>query len=198
MCRTLANKLQVLLWSVTLPTYILLLTSRLKPEVDGTDLILSRLLMALVVLEYFADQQQWNYQEAKKQYQKTARVPNGWTRAQMDRGFNTSGLWRFSRHPNFAAEQAIWILLYQWSCIQTNTLWNYSCAGVIGYILVFQGSTPITEWISGGKYPEYRSYQERVGKFLPSILGAGWNEQEMENLGPKHTAQVKKEGNKNA
>lgn len=142
--------------------------------------------MALVVFEYFADQQMWNYQSAKKEYQETAKVPAGWTRAQMDRGFVVSGLWRYSRHPNFAAEQSIWILLYTWSCFASGTLstpWNYTAVGVVGYILVFVGSTPLTEQISSGKYPEYRVYQERVGRFLPKLFGKGWNEAEMERLG---------------
>lgn len=186
-----ADTLKVLLWSVTLPTYVLLLSSQLQPEMTWTDTIIARLLMALVILTYFADQQQWNYHVAKKEYLKTAKVPAGWTRAQVDRGFNTTGLWKYSRHPNFAAEQSIWILLYQWSCFQSQTLYNWTCAGVIAYVMVFQGSTPITEWISKGKYPEYGLYQERVGQFFPKLSGKGWNEQEMETLGPKYAEQVK-------
>lgn len=159
----------------------------------ATDLVFSRLLIALVVFEYFADGQMWNYQQAKKEYQKTAKVPDGWTRAQMDRGFITTGLWAFSRHPNFAAEQAIWILLYQWSCVETHSYWNWTFVGVLNYVMVFQGSTPITEWISGSKYPEYRLYQERVGKFIPSLLGSYWDEEEMKVLGPKAAAAAKKQ-----
>ena len=63
----------------------------------------ARALIGLVVVEWFADGQQWNYHQAKHSYQKTAKVPAGWTRAQMERGFNTTGLWKYSRHPNFAA-----------------------------------------------------------------------------------------------
>lgn len=186
-----AKTRKVLLWSVTLPTYVLLLASQLRPEMGMTDIIIARVLMALVVFEYFADQQQWNYQNAKKEYLRTAKVPAGWTRAQMDRGFVTTGLWKYSRHPNFAAEQSIWILLYQWSCFQSDTLYNWTCAGVIGYVLVFQGSTPLTEWISSQKYPEYGLYQERVGQFVPSPFGRGWSEEEMESLGPKYVEQAK-------
>ena len=50
---------------------------------------------------------------------------------------------------------------------------------MISYLLVFQGSTPITEYISKSKYPEYAQYQKKVGRFLPSIFG-GWNEAEAE------------------
>lgn len=183
----------MLLWSVTLPTYVLLLTSRLQPQLTGSDQLFSRSLMALVVFEYFADGQMWNYQQAKKEYQKTAKVPAGWTRAQMDRGFISTGLWKYSRHPNFAAEQAIWILLYQWACYESHTMWNWTCVGVIAYVGVFQGSTPLTEGISAGKYPEYRLYQERVGKFVPMLLGKGWNEEEMEKPGSQ---QAKKKQSK--
>lgn len=189
--------LQLLLQAVTTPTYILLLTSRLQPTLTTPDLVLSRTLLALVIVEYFADGQQWVYHQAKAAYQKTAKVPEGWTRAQMDRGFNTTGLWRYSRHPNFAAEQAIWVILYLWGCVSAGGVWwNWTAAGVIGYLGVFAGSTPITEWISQGKYPEYKVYKERVGRFVPSLFfGKSWDEKEMETLGPKVAEEAKRKGN---
>lgn len=63
---------------------------------------------------------------------------------------------------------------------------------MISYLLVFQGSTPITEWISGSKYPEYKQYKKRVGRFLPS-LGYRWNEEEMAQLGTKSVDKKTKE-----
>jgi len=159
------------------------------------DTILARALMGLVLFEWFADGGQWSYHQAKSQYQKSAKVPLGYTRAQMDRGFNTTGLFKYSRHPNFAAEQAIWLVLYQWGCLGSGTLWNWTVGGAISYLLVFAGSTPITETISAGKYPEYRIYQERVGRFVPKLFGKGWDEEEMKTLGPKVAEEKKrKEG----
>lgn len=173
-----------------------MLASRLSPALSTTEIVISRALLALVVVEYFADGQQWVYHQAKHTYQTTAKVPSGWTRAQMDRGFNTTGLWRWSRHPNFAAEQTIWVLLYVWGCVASGGVWwNWTVAGAIGYLGVFAGSTPITEWISQGKYPEYKIYRERVGKFVPWLLGKGWDEKEMEVLGPKVTQEAKRRGN---
>jgi steroid 5-alpha reductase family enzyme len=154
------------------------------------DALFARILIFLIAIEYFADQQQWDYHAAKSAYQKTAKVPPGWTRAQMDRGFNTTGLWKYSRHPNFAAEQLIWVTLYAWGCFRTETYLNWTAVGVIGYLGVFQGSTPITEAISAGKYPEYRLYQERVGKFLP--LSLGWDEEKMAKEAPKLVEDGKK------
>ena len=147
------------------------------------DSLFARALMGLVVIEWFADGSQWNYHAAKATYEKTAKVPAGYTRAQLDRGFNTTGLFRYSRHPNFAAEQAIWVLLYTWACVDSCTWWNWALGGVVAYLGVFAGSTPITERISAGKYPEYELYQQRVGMFVPSLFGKGWSEEEIEAAG---------------
>lgn len=129
-------------------------------------------MLVIVVLEFFADQQQWNYHNAKDAYNKTAKVPSEYkfTREQLDRGFNTSGLWAWSRHPNFAAEQSFWVVLYQWCCLDSETLINWAGAGAFGYLILFQSSTWLTELISAGKYPEYKVYQGRVGKFIPTLF----------------------------
>lgn len=162
---------------------------------NSTDTMFSRVLMALILIEFFADQQQWSkliplprfnvltaciliqrildFQQAKKEYNRTAKPPPKYSREELDRGFITSGLWAWSRHPNFAAEQAIWVCLYQWCCFETFVYMNWTFAGAMGYLLLFQGSTWFTELISAGKYPEYKDYQSRVGKFLPKLWSAG-------------------------
>lgn len=126
-------------------------------------------MMFFVVIEFVADQQQWNFHNAKAEYLKTAKVPADYkyTREQLDRGFNHTGLWAWSRHPNFMAEQAFWVCLYQWACLEANVLVNWTAAGAFGYLILFQASTWLTELITAGKYPEYKVYQNRVGKFLP-------------------------------
>ncbi|KAF2432032.1 DUF1295-domain-containing protein [Tothia fuscella] len=165
----------VLLWLITTPAYLLLLRSRQgvgAEKMDLGDIIFARVLMGLVLIEFFADQQQWDYQNAKKAYQKDARIPSDskYTAEDLDRGFVVNGLWSWSRHPNFAAEQAIWVILYQWGCYATNTLFNWTFAGALSYLLLFQGSTWLTELITAKKYPEYKEYQRLVGRFLPKLL----------------------------
>ncbi len=108
---------------------------------------------------------------AKKEYQETAKVPQGYHQETLDRGFNTTGLWAYSRHPNFTAEQSVWVLLYGWSCWVTKTYYNWSVIGAVAYLILFQASTWFTELISAKKYPEYKEYQKRVGKFLPKLPG---------------------------
>ncbi|KAK5109193.1 hypothetical protein LTR62_007278 [Meristemomyces frigidus] len=193
----------VLLFAVTTPTYLLLLTSNhrqlnpMKTTQNPAYLFFSRFMISLVAFEWFADGQQWNYHAAKNEYQKTAKVPEGWTRAQLDRGFNATGLFKYSRHPNFAAEQTIWITLYLWGCYETGSLYNWTIGGLISYVLIFAGSTPLTERISAGKYAEYSLYQKRVGMFVPWLLGKGWSEEEAEREGPKLVEEQKrKEGKK--
>lgn len=104
---------------------------------------------------------------AKHQYQKDAKLPKGYKQADLDRGFLTSGLWAYSRHPNFFAEQTIWFVLYQWGCYATNNLYNWTFVGSASLILLFQGSTWLTETITAGKYAEYPTYQKQVGMFIP-------------------------------
>ncbi|KAL6703838.1 hypothetical protein ACN47E_009057 [Coniothyrium glycines] len=161
----------ILLWLITTPTYVLLLTARITGNTLSTyDTFFGRAMLGVVVMEYVADQAQWNYHKAKEAFAKTAKVPAGYTREQIERGFNSTGIFAWSRHPNFAAEQSFWILLYQWSCLESNTILNWTGAGALGYLILFQASTWLTELITAGKYPEYVIYQRRVGKFLPSIL----------------------------
>ncbi|KAI9751975.1 MAG: hypothetical protein M4579_005811 [Chaenotheca gracillima] len=171
----------VLLFSIATPTYILLLTAKVpETETPTADLIISRLLIGLVMLEWFADQQQWTYQNAKKTYKEKAQVPPGYEAEDFERGFNVTGLWAWSRHPNFAAEQGVWIMVYQWSTYVTDVYFNWTLVGCISYVILFQASTWFTELISAGKYPEYKEYQQRVGKFLPRWSTATKDEEKEE------------------
>lgn len=110
-----------------------------------------------------------DFQNAKARYQKSAKVPPRFQQDDLDRGFVVTGLWSLSRHPNFAAEQAIWILMYQWGCWSSETIYNWTLAGAICYVLLFQGSTWFTELTTASKYPEYKEYQRRVAKFIPRL-----------------------------
>jgi len=158
-----------LLFLITTPTYVMILAARLGEKMSTADVIFARVLMGLVLVECFADQQQWNFQEAKKSYQKTAKVPHKFEQDDLDRGFVVTGLWSWSRHPNFAAEQTIWVVLYQWGCWTSEVLYNWTFLGAMSYLILFQASTWFTELITAEKYGDYREYQQRVGKFIPKL-----------------------------
>ncbi|KAI1267411.1 hypothetical protein F5Y18DRAFT_444300 [Xylariaceae sp. FL1019] len=161
----------VLLFALAAPTYIVLLASKIEPKIGPADVFFASAEIALVLTEWFSDQQQWDYQTAKKEYKKTAKVPKGcgFTQEQLDRGFITTGLWAYCRHPNFTAEQTIWFLLYQHACYSGNVLYCWAAAGPLFLINLFQGSTWLTELLTAGKYPEYKHYQKQVGMQIPSL-----------------------------
>lgn len=110
-----------------------------------------------------------DFYQAREEYRKTAKAPYGYQPRALELGFNCLGLFAYSRHPNFAAEQAIWVGLYQWACWTSDVVFNWTFAGAIGYILLFQASTWFTELVTAGKYPEYKEYQKEVGKFIPKL-----------------------------
>ena len=120
-----------------------------------------------MILTWFAD-----FQTAKCEYQKTGKVPRGFTQAELDRGFVVSGLWAYSRHPNFVCEQTIWFCLYQWGCYTSRVLYSWIGAGSLCLIMLFQGSTWLTEFLSSQKYPEYKDYQKQVAMFVPILFSA--------------------------
>lgn len=41
--------------------------------------------------------------------------------------------------------------------------------GPLFLVMLFQGSTWLTELLTAGKYPEYKAYQRQVGVLLPSL-----------------------------
>jgi steroid 5-alpha reductase family enzyme len=127
------------------------------------DYLLALLIILLIVIETIADQQQWNYHKEKK----AARDAGGEIPEKYRKGFVHTGLWGIMRHPNYAAEQAIWIVFYFFSVVATGEWLNWSIMGAILLVLLFWGSSSFSESISAGKYPDYSDYQLRVPRFVP-------------------------------
>lgn len=128
------------------------------------DYILSAVFIALVVMEYIADQQQYDFQTEKYR-----RIHAGEDLGPYSDGFIQTGLWSLMRHPNYAAEQAIWVVFYLFSISATGEWLNWSIAGSVLLIILFKGSSDFSEEISAKKYPKYKSYQEKVGRFIPKF-----------------------------
>ena len=147
---------------------ILLFTLPAVRSIDGSplgwaDYLLAFLLISLVVIETIADQQQWNYHKEKQKLLATeADLPGKYKK-----GFVHTGLWGRMRHPNYAAEQAIWIVFYFFSVAATGVWINWSVMGAILLVLLFWGSSNLSESISAGKYPDYSEYTKRVPRFVP-------------------------------
>lgn len=126
------------------------------------DYILAIFFVALVIIEYIADNQQYHYQEEKYRQKKTGKIGDFYKI-----GFTHTGLWAFMRHPNYSAEQGIWILFYFFSVIATNIWLNWSIAGALLLVLLFKGSSDFSEEETAKKYPLYKKYIKEVGRFIP-------------------------------
>lgn len=127
------------------------------------DYVLAAVIIGLVAVEYVADQQQWNFQTEKYRRIKAGQKPE----EPYASGFVQTGLWKFSRHPNYAAEQSIWLVFYLFSVVATGRWLNWSIAGCMLLLILFKGSSDFSENISLEKYPQYKDYQKRVSRFWP-------------------------------
>lgn len=113
--------------------------------------------------ETVADEQQWRFQTAKY-----AAIARG---ERPERGFLTTGLFRYSRHPNFFCEQAMWWTYYVFSIAAGAGWLNWTVTGAVLLTALFQGSTWLTEKISLRKYPDYARYQATTSRLMPWLPG---------------------------
>jgi steroid 5-alpha reductase family enzyme len=127
------------------------------------DLVAAVLMLFFIGYETVADIQQWNFQSRKQAMIRAGETLTGDYR----KGFLDKGLWAYSRHPNYFAEQAIWVCFYLFSVAAGGGWFNWSIAGCLLLVVLFQGSSSFGEEISAGKYPCYAAYQRRVPKFFP-------------------------------
>lgn len=133
------------------------------------DVIVGVLMLSFIAYETIADKQQMKFQTTKwnmiNSGMKLEDLPEPY-----NKGFNTQGLWGVSRHPNYFAEQSIWVCLYLF-CITSGVtkygIFNWSILGCVLLILVFLGSSQLGEGISSSKYPLYEDYIENTSKYLP-------------------------------
>ena len=120
------------------------------------DAVVAVVFLVLLVGETLADQQQWNFHKAKR--------AGG---AHFRPRFLQSGLWRFSRHPNFFFEQAQWWALFLFGAIAAGSVLQWTVLGALLLTGLFIGSTIFTESITRSKYPEYADYQATTSAVVP-------------------------------
>ena len=97
-CRSFFQQLVIL--SFASPAAVALGSSA---PLNGLDALATALYLALVGAEALADYQQLRFQ-TEKYRRLRAREPAG----EYARGFIESGLWAYSRHPNYFCEIALW------------------------------------------------------------------------------------------
>ena len=125
------------------------------------DVAATLLFLLLLAGETVADQQQWQF-HLRKKADTTAGSPAGI-------GFLRTGLFRYSRHPNYFCEISLWWVVFAFGAIAAHSVAQWTVAGAVLLTLLFVGSTELTERISAGKYPEYAAYQQVTSAVLPWI-----------------------------
>ena len=129
------------------------------------DYFLAVVLFGLILIEYLADQQQYNFQTEKYR-----RIKSGEPLGPYEQGFISTGLWSKIRHPNYTAEQLIWIVYYLFTVAATGEWLSWTVSGCILLVILFKGSSDLSEEISAAKYPEYANYQKTAGRFFPKLF----------------------------
>ena len=137
------------------------------PALNVFDFILSLAFLSLLTLETVADNQQWGFHQKKL----AVRLGKAKSDDEVKRGFLTSGVFRYSRHPNFFSEMSLWWVVFAFSALAAQRGLNWTIVGTILLTLLFQGSTTLTEHITSSKYPEYRLYQKSVSRIVPFLGG---------------------------
>ena len=148
-------------------TPLLLAAKHSTTALQVTDVIAATGMLLFLTIETIGDNQLFAFHRQKQQ--KTP-IDGGFT-ASLQKGFMVDGLWKYVRHPNFAAEQSIWVMFYLFSVAASGEWLNWSVAGCALLILLFKGSSDFTESISAKKYPEYKNYRQTVPRFIPFLRG---------------------------
>jgi len=146
----------VLLLLICLPGYTAL---RHRGGFGWPDVLAALVFLAFLTGETVADLQQWDFHK--------------WKRAETAAGrearprFLRTGLFRYSRHPNFFFEQAQWWVVYAFGAIAAGSPLQWTVLGAVLLTLLFVGSTRFTESISRSRYPEYADYQATTSAIVP-------------------------------
>lgn len=150
-----------LLVLITLPAYF---AAAHPTALTVWDLLFGVLFVMFLIGETFADQEQWQFHQAKARAE-----------GHLEPGFLSGGLFRYSRHPNFFCEQAQWWMIYCLGATAAATsglgflggVLNWTIIGAVLLSLLFVGSTKFTESITASKYPAYAGYQHRTSMLIP-------------------------------
>jgi steroid 5-alpha reductase family enzyme len=153
----------LLLLLIVLPAYVAWQAG--ATPLNALDAAAALAFIVFLLGETIADQQQWRFQ-----CEKHARKAAG---ERIEVEFLTAGLFRYSRHPNFFCEQAMWWTIYVFSIAASGRWLNWSIGGAILLTLLFQGSTQFTEQLTLRKYPAYRAYQRTTSRLIPWVPDRG-------------------------
>ena len=146
----------------TCPILLVALSDIRHHPIDQDDVSFSLLFLIFLGIETVADRGMFQFQTKKKAHLKESDIS-------FKTGFYCSGLYRFSRHPNYFAEVMQWFILYCWASYRLGVWVNWGLPFVVVLFVVVFSSTFLSESHSSKKYPLYKEYQKAVPRFFPVI-----------------------------
>ncbi len=149
----IAGYQNVLLLLISLPAWVA--ARHPNTPLGALDLAATFGFVAFLVGETMADEQQWRFHQEKR------------ARGDASPRFLTTGLFAYSRHPNFFCEQGMWWMLWLLGVSASGEWLGPALAGPVLLSLLFAGSTRFTESISKSRYPEYADYQRTTSMLIP-------------------------------
>jgi steroid 5-alpha reductase family enzyme len=147
-------------------TPLLLAANYSTVSLSTLDYLAATFMFFFILMETIADNQLHIFQIQKRHII----LPTGKYSKSLRDGFLAEGLWKHVRHPNFTAEQSIWVCFYFFGVAATGEWINWTLTGPLLLILLFTGSSEFTESISMQKYPGYMNYKQNVPKFIPIVF----------------------------
>ena len=147
-----------LVFAFTLPLYFY---GKVEGPIGAGEVALFVIHGLLLLVETVADLQQLRYYRRRED-------PASKENPRIALGFNTFGLWKHSRHPNYAAEIAQWAVVYLYLHVATGRFhWSGIGAGLLA--LLFVGSTIMAERITASKYPAYADWKKATPPWVPFL-----------------------------
>ncbi len=137
-----------LLLAITLPAW----TAGSHPRPLGPgDVLAAALFVVLLVGETIADQQRWDFHRSGAAGHAILRT----------------GLYRWSRHPNYVCEMGQWWAVGAFGALAAGTVLVPTIAGAVLLTALFVGSTIFTEQISASRHPDFDDYRRST----PMLVG---------------------------
>ncbi len=138
-----------LLLAIALPAWT---ASTHRRPLGVGDLIAAVVFVVLLVGETVADQERWTFH-------RSGAGAGGATLR--------TGLYRWSRHPNYVCEFGQWWVVFAFGAIAAGTVRLPTIAGAVLLTVLFVGSTVFTEQISAARHPDFDDYRRTT----PMLVG---------------------------
>ena len=157
-----------LVLAICLPALMCIDKGQLPTALGVWDYLGIALAFFFLLIETIADEQQMAFHTTKNKMLKEGKTLEELP-LPFSRGFNTTGLWAYSRHPNYLGEQGFWLslILFPIAMECSPNIFHFSMIGAFLLVLLFLGSSSFQEGVSSSKYPEYGLYLAHVSKYIP-------------------------------